>query len=353
MPAAAPAPKADPEASSAPKFTRVQKLAGLLVILGPEAAAQVLKGFEPNEVEQISGEMAKFPMISQELQDEILGDFSEVAVQAGTGVRGGVEVARATLEKAIGVFKATEILSRVAPSRPNLECVREVADMEPRQIYNLTRHEQPQTVALVLSYIPPQKAAEALTFFAADKHDKILERVATLAPTPVEVIEKVVEVLLARRGTTQTRALNQTGGVKTAADVLNSMDKSHGKNLLGALEERNPELGHAIRQKMFTFGDLIRLDTAALQRILREVDVRELALALKRNASEKLKAALLGAISKRAADTVLEEINFMGSVKLKDIENAQMRIVEAVRRLEAEGSVDLSEAQGKGRNEMA
>jgi flagellar motor switch protein FliG len=352
MPAAAPATKSDSETPETPAYSRVQKLAALLVILGPEAASQILRGFETHEVEAISTEMAKFSMIDRELQHEILRDFSEIAVQAGTAIRGGVDVTRATLEQAIGVFKATEILSRVAPTRPAIACIHEIAEMEPRQIYNLIHHEQPQTIALLISYVAPEKAAASLEFFAAEQRDKILERVATLAPTPVEVVEKVVELLLARRGVSQTRALNQTGGVKTAADVLNSMDKAQGKTLLGTLEERNPELGQAIRQKMFTFEDLVNLDAPMLQRILREVDVRELALALKRNASEKLKAKLLGSISKRAAETVREEINFMGSVRLRDIESAQLRIIDAVRRLEAEGAVDLSEVRGEARNEM-
>jgi flagellar motor switch protein FliG len=352
MPAAAIDAKSAPEAAEAPKYSRVQKLAALLVILGPEAASQVLRGFEAHEVEAVSSEMARFPMIDRELQNEILRDFSEVAVQAGTAIRGGVDVTRATLEQAIGVFKATEILSRVAPTRPAIACIHEMSELEPRQLYNLLRHEQPQTVALVISYIAPEKAAESLAFFAAEQRDKILERVATLAPTPVEVVEKVIELLLARRGVSQTRALNQTGGVKTAADVLNLMDKAQGKTLLGSLEERNPELGQAIRQKMFTFEDLINLDASMLQRILREVDVRELALALKRKASDKLKAKLLGSISKRAAETVQEEINFMGSVRLRDIEAAQLRIIDAVRRLESEGAVDLSDVRGEARHEM-
>src|SRR5208337_3454835 len=140
--------------------------------------------------------------------------------------------------------------------------------------------------------------------------------------------------LVAKRGVSRTRALSQTGGVKTAADLLNSMDKTQGKSLLGSIEERNPELGQAIRQKMFTFEDLAGLDTVMLQRILREVDLRELALALK-SASEKLKSTLLGCITKRAAEAVQEEMSFMGPVRLRDIESAQMRVIDAVRRLEA------------------
>jgi flagellar motor switch protein FliG len=333
------------------RWSRVQKLAGLLVILGPDAAAQILRGFEPIEVEGICGEMAKFKMIGQELQTEILREFSEVAVEAGTAVRGGVDVTRATLEKAIGLFKATEILSRVAPTRSSVPAIQEIVDMEPRQVYNLIRHEQPQTVALILSYLGADKAAESMSFFPTEQRDKVLERIATLSPTPVEVVEKVVAVLVAKRGVNQTRALSQTGGVKTAADVLNAMDKSQGKNVLGALEERNPELGQAIRQKMFTFEDLANLETSVLQRILREVDLRELALALK-SASDKLKTKLLSCITKRAAESVQEEMTFMGPVKLRDIEAAHLHIIDAVRRLETEGAIDLGEAGKEAQYEM-
>lgn len=336
----------------APKLTRVQKLAALLVILGPEAAAQVLRGFDVREVEAICSEMAKFTFISQELQAEVLRDFSEVAVEASTAIRGGVDAARATLEKAIGLFKATEILSRVAPTRLSVGAIQEIADMEPRQIYNLIRHEQPQTIALVLSYVGSDKAAESLAMFQSEQRDKVLERLATLAPTPIEVVEKVVQVLVSKRGVSQTRALNQTGGVKTAADVLNAMDRNQSKTVLSSIEERNPELGQAIRQKMFTFEDLIILDVSTLQRILREVDMRELALALK-SASDKLKTTLLSCITKRAAESVQEEMSFMGAVRLRDIEAAQLRIIESVRRLEAEGSVDLGEVRKEARYEMA
>jgi flagellar motor switch protein FliG len=351
MPAPHPTPAAAPATPEEPKLSRIQKLAALLVILGPETAANVLRGLDPREVEGISSEMAKVSMIRRELQAEILQEFSDVAVQAGTSIRGGVDVTRAALEKAIGAFKANEVISRVAPTRTTVASIQDIADMEPRQIYNLIRTEQPQTVALLLSHIGPDKAAETLAFFANDQRDRILERLATLAPTPVEVVEKVVEVLLARRGASPTRGLQHTGGVKTAADLLNSMDKNQCKTLLGMLEERNPELGQAIRQKMFTFEDLALLDATVLQRVLREVDLRELALALK-SASQKLKTALLSCITKRAAESVQDEMTMLGPVRLRDIEAAQLRIIDAVRRLEAEGAVDLSEVGRGGQGEM-
>ncbi|MGO9203356.1 MAG: flagellar motor switch protein FliG [Limisphaerales bacterium] len=351
MAVADPASNPPGAAAESPRLSRVQKLAALLVILGADAAAEILRGFDPQVVEAISAEMAKFTMIGQELQNEILAEFSEVAVEAGTAIRGGLDVTRVTLEKAIGVFKAAEILGRVAPSRTTVSTIHEILDMEPRQVFNLLRHEQPQTVALVLSYSSPDRAAEAVSFFQPDQRDKILERIATLAPTPVEVVEKVVEILVAKRGISRTRALSQTGGVKNAADLLNAMDSVQGKTVLGSLEERNPELGQAIRHKMFTFEDLAGLDTVTLQRILREVELRELALALK-SASDKLKTTLLGCITKRAAESVLEEMSFMGPVRLRDIESAQTRVIDAIRRLEADGSVDLSQIRKEGRYEM-
>lgn len=345
------APKPAAAAASAPKLTRVQKLAALLVILGPDAAAQILRGFGPEEVEALSTEMSKFAMIGQDMQTEILRDFSQVAVEASTAIRGGVDVTRAVLEKAMGLFKATQILSRVAPSGSSVGAIQEIGELEPREIFNLIRHEQPQTVALVLSYVSADKAAEAVNLFQTETRDKILERIATLAPTSVEVVEKVAEVLIAKRGSTRARALSRTGGLKTAANLVNAMQKDQGNSLLSMLEERNPDLGKAIRQKMFTFEDLGALDTAVLQRLLREVDTRELALALK-SSSEKLKAKLLSCITKRAAETVQEEITFLGAVRLRDIETAQLSIIDAVRRLEAEGAIDLGEARKEAQHEM-
>jgi len=328
-------------------MTKVQKLAALLVMMGPDSASQILKHLDPGEVEALSAEMSKLDVVSQEVQFEVLKEFSDVAIKAGTSLNGGLEYTRTTLEKAVGLFKATEIIGRVAPTRTPVAAMQGIVEMDARQIFNLIRHEQPQTIALVLSYVGSDKAAQVLTFFHVEVRDKVVERVATLAPTPIEVVEKVVEVLVTKRGVSQTRALNQTGGVKTAADLLNAMDKTVGKSLLTAIEERNAELGLAIRQKMFTFEDLARLDSTALQRILREIDLRDLAIALKAS-SDKLKTALLGCISKRAAETVNEEMSFMGPVKLRDIEGAQMRIIEVVRKLETEGDIDLGEVRKGG-----
>jgi flagellar motor switch protein FliG len=178
----------------------------------------------------------------------------------------------------------------------------------------------------------------------------VVERLATLGPTPVEVVERIVEVLNQKTKVKSTRALNQTGGVKNAADVLNSLEKDISHSLLMDLERRNPELTMAIRQKMFTFEDLAMLDKTSLQKIMREVDTRDLAVALK-GASPKIRDVLLGSISKRAAETVHEEISFLGSVKKRDIEASQLRIIDSVRHLESEGEIELTAVKDSARDE--
>ena len=176
--------------------------------------------------------------------------------------------------------------------------------------------------------------------------EQVVERLATLGPVPLEVVEVIGDAIEGRLSGKIGRALKQTGGVKSAADALNALNKNVTKSILATLEERNPELGQAIRQKMFTFADLVRLETTALQKVLREVDMRDLALALKK-ADEVLKAKLFGGISKRAAEAVKDEMNLMGPVKLKEISAAQVRIIEAVRRLAESGEIELEAETGE------
>jgi flagellar motor switch protein FliG len=340
-----------PETAAAPfdvsKLTKVQKLAALFVMIGPEAAAQVMKNLDEHELDSVAGEMAKLTLVPVEAQREILKEFTGVAVEASTAILGGIPYTQCALEKSVGLFRATSIIGRVAPSRTPVAAMQQLVDMEPRQIYNLLRDEQPQTIALVLSYLGPDKSAQLVGLLLPEMREQVVERLATLAATPVEVVEKLVEVLNHRGGARHTRALNQTGGLKMAAELLNALDKNISKTLLIALEERNADRGIGIRQKMFTFEDLVSLDSPSLQKILREIDMRDLAVALK-SASEKLKSTLLACISKRAAETVNEEMSFMGPAKLKDIEGAQMRIIEVVRRLESEGEIELGKSNESG-----
>jgi flagellar motor switch protein FliG len=343
---------ADTAAPDYASLTKPQKLAALLVMLGPDTAAPILKQLEPQALEAVSAEMARLTMIDQGLQQHILREFSQIAVDAGTALRGGVEFAQAALEKALGQFKASHILTRVAPMRGPSALIGTLTELEGRDLFNVLKHEQPQTIALIVSYLAPPKASQLLMLLPEATRDEVIERLATLSPTPVSVVEKVVEVISQRLGVKPAATLHQTGGVKSAADLLNALKKDVSKSLLTALEERNPELGQAIRQKMFTFDDLVMLDVPSLQKILREVDMRDLAMALK-NAGDQLKAKLLGCLSKRAAETVHEEISFMTSVKAKEVEAARTRIIDVLRRLENEGEIDLAEAKGGKTDETA
>ena len=332
-------------------LNKTQKLAALLVMLGSESGAAILRQFQPREVEAISREMAHFNLITRELQMEILEEFSDVAVAASTSVSAGVEVTRNTLEKAVGSFKASDILGRIVSTRaPVGGAMQAIADMDPRHIFNLVRDEQVQAITFIISHLLPEKAAQVLNLLRAEQRDQVIERLATLAPTPVEVAEKVVDVLNAKLGVKQTRALSQTGGVTTAADILNAMDKTVSRTMLTSIEERNPDLSMAIRKKMFTFEDLLLLGAPSIQRIMREIEMRDLTLALKK-VSEPLKKLLLSNISRRAAESVQEELAFLGHVKLRDVEAAQFRIIDSVRKLEAEGEIDLDEARAL-ENEM-
>lgn len=340
MPATLAEPSPAPVAESN-ALTKTQKLAALLAMLGPESASVILKSFHPNEIEAISREMARFNLISREQQDEILAEFSGVAVAASTSIAAGFEVTRHTLERALGSFKASDVLDRVSPNRNPGGAMQAISEMDSRHIFNLIRDEQPQTITFVISYLAPEKSAQVLNLLRPEQRDQVIERLATLAATPVEVAEKVVAVLNAKMGVKQTRALSHTGGVTNAADVLNALDKSVSRTVLEGLENRNADLCQAIRKKMFTFEDLLRIDPSAVQRIMREIEMKDLTLALKK-ASDPLKTLMLSNISRRAAESVQEEMAFLGNVKLREIEAAQFRIIDAVRKLEAEGEVDLN-----------
>jgi flagellar motor switch protein FliG len=336
-----PAPPASEARAAVSRMTPVQKLAALLVILGPESAAGIMKNLHDSELALVTAEMTKLTLIDKETQDEILLDFGEVVAQASSAVQGGVDYTKSVLEKFVGPTRAWELINRIAPIHTPVSSLQELLELDAVQIFNVVKDELPQTIALIASYLPVNKVSQLLIMLRPELRSEVVERLATLAPTPVEVIERVVQVLSGKVGGQRKKASNQTGGVKAAADVLNAMEKNASKTLLNSLEDRNPNLAQSIRQKLFEFEDLRALDPNTLQRILREVQITDLALALK-TASDELKQALLACITKRAAETVMEELSYMGLRKLREVETAQARVVDIVRRLDAEGEIELN-----------
>jgi flagellar motor switch protein FliG len=330
------------------KLTKMQKLAALLLMLSPENAAHIMKSLDERDLEEVSSEMVKLGAVSQELQREIMREFSGVVVEAATAVAGGPDRAKGLLEKSVGLYRASDILGRVSPHRAPVEAMQQIVEMDPRSIFSVLRQEQLQTIVLVTSYLSQDKASQLLALFRQELREQIIERLATMVPTSVQVVENVAEALQSKFGNNRTRSINQTGGVKVAAQVLNSLPQNISKSILMSISERNAELGEAILKKMFTFEELERLDAQTLRIILQSTDTHQLAVALK-TAPDKLKKALLSCISKRAAENLLEEISFMGPLRLTEIEEARSQILETVRRLEAEGAINLDELRQKPR----
>jgi len=317
----------------------VQKLAALMILLGEEAAGMILKTFDKNERELVCSEMANLPMLDLEHQQSILREFTERAVAANSALEGSEEYTKKVLERAVGMFEAEEIISRVSISRTSVAAMQQIIDMDPLGITNLIKEEQPQTIALVVSYLPPAKAGDVLLRLPESIRETIVERLAKLEPTPIEVVETVGRTLSKKIGEKITRSLNQTGGIQSAASMLKKMDKDLGDGILNNMDERIPDLVRNIKSKMFTFDDLADLDNRRLQKALREVDMEKLPMALIA-ATDRVREALLAAISKRAAEGVIEEMENLGKVKLEDINAAQEAVVAVVRDLEEQGGLD-------------
>lgn len=318
-----------------------QKLAAFLVIMGEDAAADIVKNFDDNERELVCAEMANLPLLDSQQQGEVLQEFTEMAVEARSGISGSVDFTRSVLEKSVGLFKAAEIIGRVGTARTSVASMQQIIDLDPTSITNLLKEEDAQTIALVLSYLSAAKGSEVLMGLPERQREIVVEKLATLESTPIEVVETLGDVLSAKVGERVSRALNQTGGEKSAAAVLNAMSKEDRKKLLDNIDERQPDLVRSIRMKMFTFDDLQTLDVKTMQKIMREVDAGQLAIALKA-ATTTLRDAMLGALSKRAAENVYEEIEGLpDNLSMRAIESSQNGIIDVVRQLETEGEISL------------
>lgn len=322
------------------KLSRLQKLAVLLIVIGPESAAEVLKQFEDTEVELLCREMSQLPIVPQAVQKQVMDEFSSIVAQGCTSALGGISYAQRTLAIAKGDYKASSIIDRVGPVGTSVDVIKDISEMEGRQIFNLIKNEQPQTIAFVLSYLESAKSSEIFMLLGPDLREEVVERLGTIESTSLELVGKIARSLGKHFDTKVRPSFHRSGGVRAVADLLNELDKDTSKSLLARLEERNAGLGAAIRKKLFSFEDLGRLQAADLQRVLREVDSSNLAISMK-SASEALRDKIYASISKRAAEGLKEELEMLGPVRLKDVEVAQDAIIQVVRRLEEEGQIAL------------
>ncbi|MFA6286544.1 MAG: flagellar motor switch protein FliG [Opitutaceae bacterium] len=330
------------------KLTRVQKLAAFLIVLGPEAASEILRQFDDGELESICREMGQFPVVTESLRTSVMEEFAPIIGESLGCTLGGLDYARRTLEITRGEYKAALMLSRVGAdpvTTSSSELMADIGEMDGRQIHNLLKDEQPQTIAYLLSHLGSAKSAEVFMLLPAEQREDVVERLGTIESTPRDLVGKIVRNLSRHVSNRAAHAYHPSGGVRAVADLLNNLDKENSKSLLGRIEERNATLGAAVRRKMFSFEDIRRLQPADLQRVLREVDSAHLATAMK-SATESLRESIYASISKRAAEALRDEISMLGPVRLKDVETAQDAIIQVVRRLEDEGAVTIGDGDG-------
>lgn len=324
------------------KLGKLQKLALFLIVIGPEAASEILRNFEDPDIELLVKEMSSFDIIDYRVKKRVIEDFYGIVSQSSIATLGGASYAQKTLEMAKGDFRASSILGRVAPVGSSVQIIEEIAALEPRQIFNLIRNEQSQTIAFIISYLHISKASALIKMLSTEMREEVVERIGSMESTALELVNKVVRTLARNLEYDEKQTFNQSGGVRRVADLLNSLDKDTSKTLLARLEEKNPSIGNAVRKKMFSFEDLLRLQPSDLQRVTREIDMGDLTVALK-STNPNLRDAILGSISKRAAETLKEEMELLGPVRLREVEAAQDKIIMIVRKLEEDGEITIDQ----------
>jgi len=331
-----------------PVISGRQKAAILLISLGPELSSKVFKHLREDEIEQLSLEIASVRKVTPEKKERVLEEFHNLCVAQDYISQGGIEYAREILERALGTQKAIDILQRLTATlqvRP-FEFARKT---EPAQLLNFIQNEHPQTIALIMAYLQPDQSAIILSALPPDVQSDVARRVATMDRTSPEVLREVEKVLERKLSSLMTQDFASAGGVEALVEVLNRVDRSTEKTIIESLEMQDPELAEEIKRRMFVFEDIVLLDNRSVQRALREVDLsRDLPMALK-VASDEVKEKIFQNMSKRAVENLKENMDYLGPVRLRDVEEAQQKIVNIIRKLEEEGEVIISRG---GRDEI-
>lgn len=321
-----------------------QKAALLLISLGPEVSASVYKHLNEEEIEKLTLEISGVKRVEPEVKEEIIEEFHTIALAQDYISQGGIGYAKTVLEKALGNEQALAIINRLTSSlqvRP-FDFARRT---DPAQIFNFIQNEHPQTIALILSYLEPQQAGTILSSLPQEVQADIAKRIATMESTSPEVISEIESVLERKLSSTVTQDYTETGGVDAVVEVLNGVDRQTEKTILDALEIQDPELAEEIKKRMFVFEDIVTLDNRSIQRVIRDSENADLMLAMKVS-SEDVKDIIFKNMSQRMAETFREEMDVMGPVRLRDVEDAQMRIVAVTRRLEDAGEIIIARGGG-------
>ncbi|MFH5183169.1 flagellar motor switch protein FliG [Paenibacillus sp. TAB 01] len=325
-------------------LTGRQKAAILLISLGPEVSAQIFKHLRDEEIEQLTLEIANVRKVDSAEKESILAEFHQICLAQEFISQGGIAYAKDILEKALGSQKALDIINRLTATlqvRP-FDFARKA---DPAQILNFIQNENSQTIALVLAYLQPEQASIILSSLPQEKQADVAKRIALMDSTSPEVISQVERVLEQKLSATVTQDYTNAGGITSIVQILNGVDRGTERTILDSLEIQDPELAEEIKKRMFVFEDIVSIDNRSIQRIIRDIENADLQLALK-VASEEVRDAIFKNMSKRMAETFKEEMEFMGPVRLRDVEEAQTRIVATIRRLEESGEIIIARGGG-------
>ena len=326
------------------EMSGLQKAAILLIALGPEKSAQIFKHLKDEEIEELTLEIANTRSVTPQVKEEVINEFYQICLAQQYIAEGGIGYAKELLEQSFGEEKASDVISRLTASlqvRP-FEFVRKA---DSSQLLNFIQDEHPQTIALILSYLAPGQAAQIVGALPPDKQADVAKRIAMMDRTSPDVIKEVERVLESKLSSLVNQDYTIVGGVDAIVEILNTVDRGTEKHIMETLEVDEPELADEIRKKMFVFEDILLLDDRAIQRVLRDVDNSDLSMALK-GANEQVQAAIFKNMSSRLSAMIKEDMEFMGPVRMKDVEEAQQKIVNIIRKLEDSAEIVISRGGG-------
>ena len=329
---------------STEEYTGIQKASILLIALGPEKSANIFKHLKEDEIEELTLEIANTRSVSPQTKEDVLNEFYQVCLAQQYIAEGGIGYANELLDKALGAEKAQEVITKLTASlqvRP-FEFVRKT---DPSQLLNFIQDEHPQTIAMILSYLSASQSAMILGALTPEKQADVAKRIATMDRTSPDVIKEVERVLERKLSSLLNQDYTIVGGVDAIVEILNTVDRGTEKHIMESLEIEEPELADEIRKKMFVFEDILLLDDRAIQRVLRDVDNNDLEVALK-GANEEVQGVIFRNLSKRLSAMIKEDMEFMGPVRMKDVEEAQQKIVGVIRKLEDSAEIVISRGGG-------
>ncbi len=324
------------------ELTPMQKAAVVIASIGAENAAFVYKRLSDDDVEKLTYEISSLPYLEVETVNEILNDFYELCLTQKVITEGGVEYARSVLEKAYGAEAANKLMERVSKSM-QVKAFEFVRKSDYKNLLAIIQNESPQTIALVLSYVKSEQASQVLQELPKEKRVEVVERIAKMESASPETIQSIEDTLERKFAAVVSMDLAEVGGVNFVADVLNKVDRGTEKFIFDELSSKDPALVDEIKKKMFVFEDILGLDSMSIQRFIRDVETKDLAIAIKGSNAE-VAAALYANMPQRMQETIQQEIEYLHNVRMRDVDDAQQRIVGIIRHLEEEGELVI----GKG-----